>query len=305
MKRTLSAVLVASAFLAMPGAGAQEAAGKVLWVKGHAERQTADGAVHVLAKGDAIAAGDLLRTGPGAHVQLAMSDDALLALRPETTIRVADFRYDGKEDGNERAVLDLLKGGLRSITGAIGRTNKENLKLRTNTALVGVRGTDHETFYIPEGGASGTYDRVTVGGTYIDTPQGRVDLSPGQSGFAPLAGAAPARLERTPAFMHLAALRSGSAGPRLREAAPGDDVRLATPRGVPHNEGAIPSGKANLPEQATVPVLPAQALGENVAGGTGTSWGKGGRCDGTCADLVRDTTTVRGNGKSNGKGKPF
>ena len=303
MKQKLSAVLVASAFmLAMPYAGAQEAAGKVLWVKGHAERQTPDGVVRVLAKGDAVAAGDVLRTGPGAHVQLSMSDDALLALRPETTLRVADFRYDGREDGNERAVLELLKGGLRSITGAIGRTNKENLKLRTNTALVGVRGTDHETFHVPEGSGSGTYDRVTVGGTYIDTPQGRVDLSPGQSGFAPLAGAAPARLERTPAFMQLAALRSGSAGPQLREEAPGDEVRLATPRGVPHNEGAIPSGRANLPEQATVPILPAQALGENV---DRTGWGKGGRCGGSCADLVRDTTAVRGNGKGNGKGKPF
>lgn len=279
MGKSLSAVLAASAFLlASQAALAQPVAGKVLWVKGHAELQAPDGRVRPLSKGDTVSAGDLLRTGSGAHLQLVMNDEALLAVRPETALRVAEFRYQGVEDGTEHAVFELVKGGLRSITGAIGRTHKENLKLRTDTASVGVRGTDHETFYVPEGSDAGTYDRVTVGGTYIQTADGRVELEPGENGFAPLAGAAPTRLERTPAFMQLAALK----------------------RGVPHNDGAIPSGRS-LPAQATVPVLPAQALGENAAKG----WGKGGKCGGSCADLVRNTNPGGNPGKGNGFGKPF
>jgi hypothetical protein len=290
-KAKVSALAAASALTLSPGALAQDAAGKVLWVKGPVERISADGAVRPLAKGESVVEGDVVRTGAGGQVQLMMKDEALLALRPQSSLRIAHFQYQGREDGSERATIDLLKGGLRSITGAIGRTNKDNLKLRTDTVLVGVRGTDHETHFIPAGNEAGTYDRVTMGGTYLQNGEGRVDLDPGQSGFAPRAGASPSRLPATPAFMQLAALRNGNTGPQLRETSPGDEVRLQTPRGVPHNNGLIPSGNRSLPQQATVPVLPAQALGSNAggngggnAGGNGGGWGKGGKCGGPCAD---------------------
>ena len=87
-----------------------------------------------------------------------MSDDALVAVRAESSVKLTKYSYHGVEDGTERAVIDLLKGGLRSVTGAIGRTNKESYQLRNDMHVIGIRGTDHETY----ANEAGTFSRVTM-----------------------------------------------------------------------------------------------------------------------------------------------
>jgi hypothetical protein len=62
---------------------------------------------------------------------------------------------------------------------------------------------------------------VTLGGTYLQTRGGRVDLDPGQTGFAPLTGDAPVRLEETPAFMLAVLPRDIAPGTRGLQRAPG------------------------------------------------------------------------------------
>jgi hypothetical protein len=39
-------------------------------------------------------------------------------------------------------VLDLLQGSVRVVTGLLAKVNPERFKVRTPTAVVGVRGTD-------------------------------------------------------------------------------------------------------------------------------------------------------------------
>jgi hypothetical protein len=142
--------------------------------------------------------------------------------------------------------------------------------------LVGIRGTDHETFLQP---GAGVYNRVTMGGTYLQSAHGRVDVEPGQVAFAAMK-ASPALMRQTPEFMHL--------------------TKVAIPAGAPFNEGVIADGKRTLPDQAALPVLPAQAWGENAAQ---TGWGKGGRCSGPCnAEALAGKGVGKGNGKGLGKG---
>src|SRR5688572_26539174 len=115
----------------VPGlAQAQAPAGHILWVFGQVERIGGDGAAKPLAKGDPVFEGDLIRSAAGSHAQLVMSDEALVALRAESSLKLTKYRYQGREDGTERAIIELLKGGLRSLTGAIGRSNKEHYQLK-------------------------------------------------------------------------------------------------------------------------------------------------------------------------------
>lgn len=279
-----AAVCAASAF-----AQSREPAGHILWAFGQVERVGADGAARRLAQGDPVFEGDLIRTAPGSSTQLVMRDDALIALRAESSFRLSRYSYQGAEDGTERALLDLLKGGVRSITGAIGRTNKGSYQLRNEGHVIGIRGTDHETYAI-EGG---TYNRVTAGGTYLQSAGGRVDLAPGEVGFVSrLPGSAPLRLERTPEFMHLAALGGGNAGLKVGEGAEArQDARSETSRtAAPLGRVAGPMGPAALPVNppaaamgapAVLPVLPSRAAAEI---GAAPAFGRGGRCDGPCAD---------------------
>ena len=251
-----------------------EPAGHVLWLFGEVERIRADGAARPLAKGDPVFEGDLIRSGSGAHAQLLMRDEALLAVRPQSSLKLTTYSYQGVEDGTERAIIELLKGGLRSVTGAIGRSNKDNYQLKNNMHVIGIRGTDHETFATGEG----TFNRVTMGGTYLQGAGGRVELAPGEAGFASLRpDAAPVRLAHTPEFMHVAALASsGKIGPQARGRTPGDERRL---------QKAMVSAPLALPVASTVTAV--QALGEK------RGWAKNGRCDTGCVDLVKERDKIK------------
>src|SRR5688572_12657341 len=108
-KNRIAAVLLGS-LLAVPcAAQAQDPAGRILWVFGQVERVAPDGATKTLAKGDPVFQGDVLRSAPNSHAQLVMSDEALVAVRPESSLRLDTYSYQGREDGTERAVIELLK----------------------------------------------------------------------------------------------------------------------------------------------------------------------------------------------------
>lgn len=86
---------------------------------------------------------DVLRTGPASNLQVHFSDESLISLRENSELRVEEFRFSGKEDGAERAFFRLVKGGLRTITGLIGRSNNKNYSMGSVTSTIGIRGTDY------------------------------------------------------------------------------------------------------------------------------------------------------------------
>lgn len=269
MRRTVSCT-AALAFALVPLAvnAQQQVAGQVIWMAGQVSVINPDKIARSLAKGDSVRQGETIVTGPGSHAQLLMSDQGLIAVRPDSSLRLAAYRYQS-DQGKNSAMLELVKGGMRSVTGAIGQSNKEDYKLKTDTASVGIRGTDHEVLAVGQG----TYSRVTQGGTYLQGAEGSIDLAPGEIGFAGKSGK-PTRLQSTPAAMQLAALQGAGKGQQMRGSGPGDELRLLVPFGAPFNGGVIAHGKRTLPEQVTMPVLPAQALGENRGASAGKGRGK-------------------------------
>lgn len=189
------------------GAGKAELAGNVIFSQGAvvAER---GGRTRPLAKGAQVCAGETIVTSQSGRAQIRMADGGMLALRPDTKIRIDAFHFDGKEDGTEKSAIALLQGGFRALTGSIGHTNKANYLISTPTATIGIRGTDHEPMYIPEPApgqaaavAPGTYDKVNSGGVVIRSPQGEVEVRPSQVGFVPIdPSAAPSILKEVPRF---------------------------------------------------------------------------------------------------------
>lgn len=96
-----------------------------------------------LGLGTPIQDNDLLRTGPASHLHVRFADEAIVSMRENSELRIDEFRFAGKEDGSERMFMSLLKGGLRTITGLIGKTNHQNYRMNTATAAIGIRGTDY------------------------------------------------------------------------------------------------------------------------------------------------------------------
>ncbi len=134
--------------------------------------------------GDMVSEGDALITGANGEMHIAMQDAGFMVVRPNTRFQIVSYTADADE--RDSAVFKLISGGVRSITGWIGKFNPRRYQIRTASATVGIHGTDHETRYIPEGsseGDAGTYDRVYAGETYLETPAGRIEIAPNQVGY--------------------------------------------------------------------------------------------------------------------------
>src|SRR5262249_58079165 len=101
------------------------------------------------------------------EVHLRMEDGGYIAVRPGTRMRIVNFRAEGGSD--DRSVIGLLDGSFRSVTGWIAKLGPQRAIVRTPTATIGIRGTEHEPLVIPEGssrGDPGTYDRVPIRQTH-------------------------------------------------------------------------------------------------------------------------------------------
>jgi hypothetical protein len=98
------------------------------------------GMVVALKQGDFIYIDDEIMTTNRSFVVLQFEDGAKVTVRPDSTLIIEQYVYNGNAD--DAAELNLVSGGLRVITGAMAKSNPENYKVRTPVALMGVRGTE-------------------------------------------------------------------------------------------------------------------------------------------------------------------
>jgi hypothetical protein len=131
--------------LALPhGAHAQQA-GEVEFVRGVAFAQTGTQLPRAMGKGLALKEGDRLTTGEGATVIFKLQDGTRMTLRPNSEMVVQAFKYTETAVAEDNSmVLQLLRGGFRTVTGLIAKGSPESAKVQTATATIGIRGTDFD-----------------------------------------------------------------------------------------------------------------------------------------------------------------
>lgn len=130
-------VLAGVCSLALAG----QVAGTVIHVSGPLMAQKADGKVKVLAARSEVEQGDTLVSEKNTYAQIKFIDNSEITLKPNTTFKVETFAFDAGKPEGDSASFNLVKGGLRSITGLLGKRNKEKFQLKTPTATIGIRGT--------------------------------------------------------------------------------------------------------------------------------------------------------------------
>jgi hypothetical protein len=194
---------------ACPVTALASTAGVFQFVVGDVRLMPVAGSERAPRKGTPLSVGDTVATGNGAVAQIKMGDGAIVVVQPESRLTVTVFSYAGKEDGSEKVVYRLERGGFRTVTGAIGRSNKSNYLIETPIAQMGVRGTDHESYYFPgtgdvAGALSGAYNKVNVGQTFLRTGSGEVVIGPNQVGHVATAGGIPGLLPAVPEFFNRA-----------------------------------------------------------------------------------------------------
>jgi hypothetical protein len=134
-----------------------------------------------------IRSGDTITTEAKSEVVIKLADESVVALRPNTQFTVTEFKYEKKP--TDTTQFSLLKGAARFLTGLVGRTSPDRVRVTASTATVGIRGTDFEVVLVavdePDKRA-GIYDYVHDGATNIQLASGpALDVKKSQTAFAP------------------------------------------------------------------------------------------------------------------------
>ena len=177
MRKLTKPAIFLSMFMAMnSGLLAKEIAGKTIITRGVVQAtDSIPGLQRILKRRSPIYGTDVVKTEVDSKAQLRMTDGGMIALKENSELLIADYQFNA-EDQTGSVVLELVKGGLRSVTGAI-KSNKGNYKLKTPIGSIGIRGTHYEIEIIQgevfvavwEGAIDIT---VEVGGAEQDVPLG-------------------------------------------------------------------------------------------------------------------------------------
>ena len=137
----LRPLLAAFVLLAPLTAAAQ--AGRIILAAGEVVVVRGSQAVPAVA-GTPVQAGDTIRVGPNSNAQVRFTDEGIVSLRSQTVFTIDEYAFSGQGDGSEKGLFSLLKGGMRTVTGIIGRLPRRDAYLvRTPTATIGIRGTHY------------------------------------------------------------------------------------------------------------------------------------------------------------------
>lgn len=135
--RLYSCMVAASLF-----AGAAIAnTGTVSHLSGTLSVRKADGSVRILSQRSEIISGDTLSTERDTYAQIKFTDGGQITLKPNTSVKVEDFKFSEQKPQEDSFLFNLVKGGLRAVTGIVGKRNRDNYRMNTATATIGIRGT--------------------------------------------------------------------------------------------------------------------------------------------------------------------
>lgn len=131
-------ILAAALGLTLPALAAD--IGQVKVSKGSVQLQR--GAERVAAPlGTGVRLGDVVVTGADGSAGITFTDNSLVSVGPNSVFAIDKYRFDttthaGEFEGN------LRQGRLAAVSGKMVKQSPEAMKIRTPSAIMGVRGTE-------------------------------------------------------------------------------------------------------------------------------------------------------------------
>ena len=197
---TLAAVLAAAAVA--PAVQAANQAGQVTHLSGVLTAKRADGSAKLFSVKSEVQEGDTLSTEQDTYARIKFTDGSEVVLRPGSQLKVASYSFDEAKPASDNVLLSMLKGGLRSVTGLIGKRNRNAVNVSTATATIGIRGTHFGALMCANdcGGIPTTTGKPPENGLHLDVTDGAIVvknqggeqvISSGQFGYVRGATTAP------------------------------------------------------------------------------------------------------------------
>ena len=151
--------------------------GRIAFSKGNVVAYAAGGRARAIKTGYPLFNGEKIVTDAGAYSVLIFRDGGRATILPNTEFRVDRFEFDESKPAEGRSFFNLVRGGLRVVTGAIGKARKRNYRLSTPVATIGIRGTIFDV--VCQGNCvnpSGALD-PSGPGLFVEVNDGEVDFN--------------------------------------------------------------------------------------------------------------------------------
>lgn len=119
----------------------QAYAGVLKSIRGQVHLLSAEGAARPARPGDLVGPVDRIVTEADAGASVVLRDGTTLVVGPSSRVDLKQYHFDATtQDGG--LLVAVIRGSLRMITGLIGKRQPDAVRVETQTATIGIRGTD-------------------------------------------------------------------------------------------------------------------------------------------------------------------
>lgn len=156
---------------------AAEPIGSVFLSFGENRAIGADRQERILRRSDELFVEDRLFTSETGQLQLRFIDGSRLALKPSSEFVIADFQFNPQQTEGSKTIFKLLQGGMRTLSGQIGKSANDDYRMETLVATIGIRGTYYGAQYTEQG----LYIETLWGIISVTTKAGTFEVRTGQA----------------------------------------------------------------------------------------------------------------------------
>ncbi len=150
--------------------------GRIAFAKGNVIASAASGRARALKTGYPLFNGERVVTSTNSYAVLVFRDESRVTVLPNTEFVVERFEYMAEAPAAGRSFFRLVRGGLRAVTGAIGKARRSRYRLNTPVATIGIRGTAYDAVCQGTCINPGAAPDPSGDGLFVDVTDGMVDF---------------------------------------------------------------------------------------------------------------------------------
>ena len=152
--------------------------GRVMLIRGAVTATDESGVPRILRADSRVRIGEVVQTGKDSVVQIVFPDRSMLHVKPDTQLKVEKYNFEQKQPEKDVMKIRLYKGGMRSLTGLVGKRNPDKVKYETPIATIGIRGTILEIDRATDGKVKTIFD---YGKGYIEAGKQKTLVKAGEA----------------------------------------------------------------------------------------------------------------------------
>lgn len=122
---------------------------RIALLTGSAQAIATGGQARALAEGSALFNGDTVRTEKASHAVLAFRDQSKVTVIAESEFKLEDVRFTGPSSDSGNFTVRIVRGGVRALTGLLGKSNPKAVNFGIATAVIGLRGSGLDASLAP------------------------------------------------------------------------------------------------------------------------------------------------------------